>query len=381
VDHIEVIIGSAFNDSMFAFHGAETFVGGDGRDILWGADGDDVLIGGAGADDLRGDDGSDTISYRDNAVGVHVDTVAGIAIGGDAQGDTFDSIESIIGTNFNDVLVGGGEDAGTITGGGGDDVLSGGIGATQFIGGDGFDTVSYANSTAGVSINLETGHNTGGMAEGDRYNSIEAFTGSSFGDTMVSGRQGDAHYIMMGGGGDDVLKGGGIGGGSGTNDLEGGDGNDTITGGDREDLLQGGSGNDTISGGERDDVINGGDGDDVLISDGGYYGTDTLTGGAGADHFTILPSFFDDPSFRGFHEVIADFSSAEGDKIDISAIVTSFIFIGTGDFTGVAGQLRYDYDAGHNQTTVTMDRDGDGETDFGTTLTGHITLTAADFLV
>jgi Ca2+-binding RTX toxin-like protein len=56
-----------------------------------------------------------------------------------------------------------------------------------------------------------------------------------------------------------------------------------------------------------DDRIDGGAGNDVLIGGGGH---DTLIGGAGADHFVFAPGSGKDD--------ILDFSSAEGDRIDLS---------------------------------------------------------------
>lgn len=54
----------------------------------------------------------------------------------------------------------------------------------------GFDTVSYANSTIGVTLDLANGGVTNDAA-GDTYSSIEIVTGSAFGDFLFSmGRPG-----------------------------------------------------------------------------------------------------------------------------------------------------------------------------------------------
>lgn len=84
-------------------------------------------------------------------------------------------------------------------------------------------------------------------------------------------------------------------------------GNDTITGGDRADTLMGFGGADVIDGGAGRDVIIGG------------AGRDRLTGGDGADRFVFL-SIGDSEGKRGHLDQILDFSHAEGDKIDLSAI-------------------------------------------------------------
>jgi len=84
---------------------------------------------------------------------------------------------------------------------------------------------------------------------------------------------------------------------------------------------------------------------------------------------------------------ITDFSHAQGDKIDLSAIDANtgaagdqaFSFIGTDAYTGVAGQLRYV--VGGGITTIAGDINGDGTSDFHIQLTGAIGLVAADFVL
>jgi Ca2+-binding RTX toxin-like protein len=398
LDHIEVFAGSRFADVFTGGSANDSFLGGDGNDTLSGGagtnhldggNGNDVMHGGAGADTFMGGAGSDRLYYTDSAAGVHVDMVAGIGSGGDAAGDHYlDSFESITGSVFNDVLAGGNNTV-ALSGGAGDDVMSAGPnpGPTTFLGGDGFDTVSYANCTTAVSIDLLDKTVAGGAA-GDVYQYIEAFTGSAFNDTMISGTGNtDTHYYLNGGDGNDTLT---AGQGAESN-FDGGNGDDVLDGGYRDDILIGGAEADILRGHEGEDVLDGGAGNDTLIGgvanvdedergDDFYTGNNTLTGGAGADHFVFeaRDDFVKDGVYR---DIITDFSGAEGDKIDLSQIVSSINFIGTGAFTGVADQLRYEYDAAHNQTLVGLDRDGDGKADYGTTLDGNVTLTAGDFLV
>ncbi|MBY9027739.1 calcium-binding protein, partial [Pseudomonas fluorescens] len=52
-------------------------------------------------------------------------------------------------------------------------------------GGAGMDTVSYDDSTVGVTLNLKTGVNSG-IGAGDVYNDIEAITGSKYNDTFIA---------------------------------------------------------------------------------------------------------------------------------------------------------------------------------------------------
>ena len=196
-----------------------------------------------------------------------------------------------------DKLAGGGG-ADILYGGAGDDLLYGQAGADTLEGGDGDDTL-YANVD---------------------YNSSSDVAGN----------------LLRGGAGNDLLRGGGGGGGGGggRDTLEGGEGNDTLdalayssTGGD---LLLGGAGDDILSGSRS--TLDGGDGNDWLTTrnDGGVETGCVLTGGAGADKFT-LGSFYD--SYRN-PNVIADFSAAEGDKISFTSHISygySFIIAGAID--------------------------------------------------
>ena len=66
------------------------------------------------------------------------------ALGGDAEADTYTSIENVVGSGLDDVL----------TGNGGANVLEGGLGADTIDGGAGSDTASYSRSGSAVSVNL-----------------------------------------------------------------------------------------------------------------------------------------------------------------------------------------------------------------------------------
>jgi Ca2+-binding RTX toxin-like protein len=74
--------------------GDDTLDGGSGNDELYGGAGNDTLIGGSGADKLYGDGGNDTADYSGSNSGVTVNLATGLAVGGDAQGDTLFSIET-----------------------------------------------------------------------------------------------------------------------------------------------------------------------------------------------------------------------------------------------------------------------------------------------
>ncbi|WP_448189692.1 calcium-binding protein [Azospirillum sp. sgz301742] len=90
--------------------------------------------------------------------------------------------------------------------------------------------------------------------------------------------------------------------------LDGRAGNDALTGGPGRDTLFGGAGNDLLHGGRDDDTLFGGPDQDTLWGD---QGNDWLKGGGGADLFAFQPG--------SGHDVIADFSPIDGDRIGLAA--------------------------------------------------------------
>jgi serralysin len=133
----------------------------------------------------------------------------------------------------------------------------------------------------------------------------------------------------------------------------------------------GGGGNDVLSGNAAGNLLRGGGGSDILN---GGAGGDRQEGGAGADIFVFTAAGHSrDHAMRSdgakaMPDLLADFVSGT-DKIDLGAIDANnatagddaFTFIGTGAFTGQAGQLRYD--ALGAQVHIYGDVDGDGRAD------------------
>ncbi|TSD87758.1 hypothetical protein FFK22_015800 [Mycobacterium sp. KBS0706] len=387
---IENLSGTQFDDVLAGDAGANTL---DGRF------GDDVLRGGAGADTLDGDFGTDTASYYTGGVGVTIDLAAHTASGGDAAGDTLTSIENVSGSQGSDTLAG---DAGAnkLQGWNGNDVLRGGAGADVMDGGAGTDTASYFTGSAGVTIDLAAGTASGGDAAGDMLTGIENLSGSQGHDILAGDAVGNK---LQGWNGDDVLRGG-----AGADTLEGGAGSDTASyytsatgvavslatgtasGGDAtadalnsiENLSGSNLGNDGLEGNAGANVLNGWGGNDALVGGGGK---DTLTGGTGADriYFTALG----DSVVGANADVITDFSHTQGDRVDLTGIDANagaagdqaFSFIGSGLYTGVAGQLRYA--VANGITTIAGDVNGDKVSDFHIILTGIVNLIAIDFVL
>jgi Ca2+-binding RTX toxin-like protein len=236
--------------------GADTIYGYGGEDWLWGKGGNDILVGGAGPDHLMGGSGTDEATYFDSNVAVSVYLETGYTSGGTAEGDTFDSVENLTGSQYGDHFRG---DNGpnTLYGWHGDDHLVGLGGADYLAGGYGWDTIAYANSPTGVVISLMDGLGWGGHAEGDTYSSIEEAIGSNH-DDIIWGNGGNNE--LQGIHGSDVLKGFG-----GADRLRGGEHTDQLYGMDGEDRLYGDGGSDTLDGGDNDDFLDGGTGFDVMI--------------------------------------------------------------------------------------------------------------------
>ena len=174
-----------------------------------GTNGDDVLVGTIDPEEFNGLNGVDTVDYSGSVGGVKVDLFAGTGSAGDADGDTYISIENVIGSNSSDSAARdylyGDDGDNALYGMAGNDFLEGGKGADYLDGGDGWDYVRYTRSSEGVNINLETGVNTGGDAQGDVIVNAEAIVGSNYDDVI---RGGNANDYLKGEGGDDLLTGG-----------------------------------------------------------------------------------------------------------------------------------------------------------------------------
>ncbi len=129
---IENLTGSQLGDVLTGNAGANVIDGLNGADNINGGDGDDILIGGAGGDVLNGGVGSDAASYVSSVYAVNVNLGTGVTSGGQSNGDSFVSIENLIGSQLGDVLSGDGA-ANRINGGAGNDALSGGGGDDTFV--------------------------------------------------------------------------------------------------------------------------------------------------------------------------------------------------------------------------------------------------------
>ncbi|MDX5351162.1 MAG: hypothetical protein LPJ95_10745, partial [Paracoccaceae bacterium] len=271
---IEGVIGSLYADSLTGDGGQNWIDGGEGNDRLWGLAGNDslygglgndTLSGGAGADVLDGGAGRDRASYREATAGILLDLAAPERNTGEAEGDLFIAIEEfegstqadtmqgdhlpnvLYGVGGNDLILGrGGNDS--LYGNDGSDTLVGGAGADRLEGNAGLDFASYADSAAGLTLDLRTPSLSTGDALGDIFVTIEGFLLSAFNDRFIGSQGGD---MALGGAGNDMLDGwlgdDRLAGGAGNDSLFGGEGDDTLMGGAGADRLEGGLGRDRVS--------------------------------------------------------------------------------------------------------------------------------------
>jgi Ca2+-binding RTX toxin-like protein len=306
----------------------DTLHGMGGDDVIEAFAGNDLVSGGAGNDQLDGGTGTDTVTYANAAAGAFVNLTAQIA-GNDGDGgtDVLIGFENVVGSAFNDVLLGssvanvldGGLGSDTLAGYAGNDILIGGAGAANtLIGGLGDDTYRVAAVGDTLVEAAGEGHDTiealvnaltmRANIEDMSFIGVGAFTGTG-NDTANTITGGVANDLLIGLAGDDRLV-GGIGddtlrGGVGTDTLIGGTGRDTAdystaAGGVNVRLdklyayadgdggtdsltgmenVTGSAWADLIGGDELGNVLSGGAGADTLL---GFGGNDTLIGGAGA---------------------------------------------------------------------------------------------------
>lgn len=148
-DYSDMIFGDAGGNVLYGHAGDDAIFGRDGDDYLSGNEGNDVLFGGAGRDSLDGGAGIDFARYDYAASAVLVDLLQPAINTGEAAGDSYVSIEGLVGSAYADTLRG--DNAGniiygldgndTLIGYAGNDYLSGGAGTDVFDGGAGADTL------------------------------------------------------------------------------------------------------------------------------------------------------------------------------------------------------------------------------------------------
>ncbi|HVI53372.1 MAG TPA: calcium-binding protein, partial [Candidatus Sulfotelmatobacter sp.] len=286
----------------------------EGIATLIGTTAGDTFIGGsaAGSPVMDGSGGNNYIDYEYSATGVTVNLSATNTAGQVTVGnDVFTNIENVIGSTGNDTLIGDSH-VNTFLAGSGNDVIEVGTASGNYYdGGAGIDTISFANETAGLTIDLTGGSHGSSVGTGDTIINIEIVQGTNYDDTFIGGMT--SGVTLDGGAGNNwidyayssvsetVNLSTGVNSGGAVSDhllnienIYGGNKGDLLIGDTVVNTIVGGTGNDTIiGGGTGGDVLYGGLGNDTLIGTGstaadtlyGGAGNDTMIGGSGADVF------------------------------------------------------------------------------------------------
>ncbi len=325
----DTLIGGYGNDTLLGEDGGDLLYGGAGRDSVLGGAGNDTLAGGAGGDYLDGGLGNDIVDYAASGAAVSVNLTTRTATGGHAQGDTLVSVDGVIGSAFDDTLIGydqqsnvaGDSYTNALSGGAGNDLLDGAAGDDLLYGGADNDTVRGGTGNDWIdggtgNDSIDGGDGADSLYGGDGNDRLEDTLGSNIldggagADTLLAGAGRDTIY---GGDGNDLITDTGganlLSGGAGEDVVSAGAGNDSIDGGDGADTLSAGAGDDTVAGDAGNDLIYGGDGNDRITDSAGTNrlyggaGNDALSGGSGAD------SLYGD----GGDDV---FTAAAGDYVD-----------------------------------------------------------------
>jgi Ca2+-binding RTX toxin-like protein len=206
----------------------------------------DVIIGSSGNDTINGGFGTDTVTYHNLGAVVTLGAFGVVSKGalGALGTDSLVSIETIVGSSLlGDTIDHSGASAAPATGtstnlltgvvtvnGTAPLPLSFNVDKFENVIGSAFNDTIIGNSAAN---NLD-----GGIGN-------DSISGDSGNDTLSGG---DGNDSIGGGNGNDSISGGNgndsISGSSNNDTLSGGDGNDTISGGSNNDILTGGSGND-----------------------------------------------------------------------------------------------------------------------------------------
>jgi len=266
--------------------------------------------------------------------------------------DTFTGVNAVVGSRFDDVLIGSDSArAERFDGGEGSDTIDGGGGA--------HDRYQIETPPFGIIVDISSPVGFAklvfddGSFETDTLVNIEEISATEFDDDITLS---DVDNVAIGENGNDVIR--------------------------------GLAGNDTLIGDQGHGFFGTTPGDDVLI---GGLGKDTMTGNAGADTFEF-DSILETGKTKATRDVVTDFTRGE-DMIDLATIDANalvdgdqaFIWRGERGFSGAAGELRFIRDnnpgSANDRTIIEGDVNGDRIADFQIELTGLHRLTDHDVLL
>ncbi len=290
---------------VFGGAGNDNIICGKGNDILHGGPGNDAFDGGTGSGgqvSFYGDDGTDALSFAARTGNLTLALSGNPTSGEVNEGITIGTdIETLTGGHGDDTLSGS-PTLGlkvTLSGGPGNDFfVQTGVGNDSndtLVGGSGTDTVDYSGRTCNTNVTLEGTANDGCVGENDNVGiDIENVVTGSGADYVVGSalnniiNGGTGINFLNGGAGDDTFDQGTVALNTGTDTIVGGAGEDVIDYTLRGNSVSVNLNNTPTSGesGENDKVALdvedgiGGGGSDFLI---GNLDDNTLNGGAGTD--------------------------------------------------------------------------------------------------
>lgn len=202
------IDGTSGADVLDGTSGDDVINGFEDDDTLNGLDGNDLLNGGLGGDAMDGGAGIDTATYADATGRVIADLQNQSAgyIFGEAIGDSYVSVENLIGSDFNDQLRGdsgsnvltSGRFSDRLYGRAGDDFLYAEIGGDALYGGTGVDVMTGGDDNQRDRF-IYFNTNESGVGSGNR----DIITDFTSGEDRIEISRFDANSV--GGGGNDVF--------------------------------------------------------------------------------------------------------------------------------------------------------------------------------
>jgi len=367
--------GNELDNTLVGNSGNNSLNGGNGVDTMSGGAGDDIYIVGTDGDGVTEDSGAGIDRVNSRVSFVLGDNIENLTLTGAAviDGTGNGLVNTLIGNGAGNTLDGG-ADADTMRGAAGNDtyiVDDSGDSAIEGVG-RGIDQVlSGVSFTLGANLeNLTltgsdaidgTGNGLDNVMTGN--SGINHFNGGAGNDTYILDTIGDRGFEAIGKGIDEIISSVSYTLGVNIERL-------TLSGGDAIN----GTGN------ALDNLLTGNGSDNVLV---GGAGKDTLVGGIGADVFALLSAA--DSAADTLRDIISDFSSADGDTVDLSALDANtatggddaFSFIGGAAFSAVdaTGQVRFGSGILYGST------DADADAEFSIRLTGVTTLVVSDLVL
>ncbi|MBK1987114.1 calcium-binding protein [Sphaerospermopsis aphanizomenoides BCCUSP55] len=273
--------GTGGNDVIDGLEGADTMIGGAGRDFYYVDNSGDVVVD---ADDETVV--NTTINYSlasvqgftatSGGAGLTLNLRAnGITGTGTAGNDVFVSYASnttMIGGDGSDVMKGG--SGSTVRGGLGNDYIeiTGSSGTGRLIGGAGDDTYTVDSTSGNLFIDE---YSDGGSGIDTVFAKVDFSLSTGSPGIQFDPRAAQIENLTLAAPGAPAVGGPIVGEGNGVANV--------IIGNRQNNILDGLNGNDTIYGSFGDDDIDGGNDNDSLF---GEVGNDTLTAGAGTDTLT-----------------------------------------------------------------------------------------------